>query len=314
MEKIPFSYVPLPEPVPITEQVWPEGTRPLVCTRTMAYMHEKFIRQCIESILMQRTTFPVQVVIHDDASTDSTPDIIREYETKYPQLIKVVYQAENTFSKPDKLQRRVELIRLSNEGRYKALCEGDDYWTDPLKLQKQVEFLESHPEYSLCFHQATTLKAGKEEPFTIPDDVDMENVLFEDLLASTNFIATASVVFRNQRMPLPPWFSKLPFGDLGMHFINSREGKIKCFGESMSVYRIHEGGVWSGRSRTAQLEGWLVFISILWKYLTPGERVIAKERRRNVLNTIAYQRYPNSFRRMQLYGRYLGLVRFLQGR
>jgi glycosyltransferase involved in cell wall biosynthesis len=139
-----YNYTPLPEPVLITEQEWPEGTLPLVHTRTMTYMHENFIHECIEGILMQKTTFPVQVLIHDDASTDKTAEIVREYELKYPKLIKAYYQKENTYSKKDKTEKRKlrETFTSWRIGKYEALCEGDDYWTDPLKLQKQVEFLE----------------------------------------------------------------------------------------------------------------------------------------------------------------------------
>lgn len=244
MEKIPINYVPLPEPVPITEQVWPEGTRPLVCTRTMAYMQEKFIRQCLEGILIQRTTFPVQVVIHDDASTDATPDIIREYETKYPQLIKVVYQKENSHSKPDKIQRRAEVMRLSQEGRYSAICEGDDYWTDPLKLQKQVAILESDPSVSGVFHfteqrfegmQGTGHLFGSHEGklrFTVEDTIS-ELALFH----------FAAFIYRSSAFSVPYWFSKVPSGDMALFSIVAGSGDLVCIPEIMSVYRKHPGGI-----------------------------------------------------------------------
>lgn len=143
-----YNFIPLPEPIPITEQEWPEGILPLVHTRTMTFNHENYIRDCIDGILMQKTTFPVQVLIHDDASTDRTADIVREYEVKYPKLIKAYYQKENSYSQPDKLERREEFWSM-RIGKYEATCEGDDYWTDPYKLQKQVDFLESHPDYGL---------------------------------------------------------------------------------------------------------------------------------------------------------------------
>lgn len=138
-EETKYHYTPLPEPIPITEQEWPDVVLPLVTTRTITFMHEPFIRECIEGILMQKTTFPVEVVIHDDASTDKTADFVREYEAKYPHLIKAIYQKENQFSKPGKSSMREDIDKAVH-GKYIALCEGYDYWIDPLKL-KRLAFL-----------------------------------------------------------------------------------------------------------------------------------------------------------------------------
>jgi len=124
-EENKYIFTPLPEPIPITEQNWPDGILPLVHTRTMTFNHENYIRDCIEGILMQKTTFPVQVLIHDDASTDKTADIVKEYELKYPRLIKAYYQKENSYTKPDKLERRKE-FESWRIGKYEAICEGDD--------------------------------------------------------------------------------------------------------------------------------------------------------------------------------------------
>src|SRR5690606_20480304 len=108
-----YQYTPLMEPIPITDQQWPEGTLPLVSTSTNTYNHVGYIRDCIEGILMQKTTFPVRVVIFDDCSTDGTREIVQEFEAKYPQIIKGIYPKENTFKKPE----RKEALKPRNEAR-----------------------------------------------------------------------------------------------------------------------------------------------------------------------------------------------------
>ena len=116
----------------------------------LAYNHEPYISKCLDGFIMQKTDFPFEVLIHDDASTDRTADIIREYEAKYPDIIKPIYQTENKYSKGIGITKTYQFPRA--KGKYIAMCEGDDYWTDPLKLQKQVDFLEKNEEYSACFH------------------------------------------------------------------------------------------------------------------------------------------------------------------
>ena len=116
----------------------------LLSIDVITYNHAKFIRKCLDSILMQKTNFSFEVLIHDDASTDGTADIIREYEAKYPDIIKPIYQTENQWQKNIGISKNFQHPRI--HGKYVALCEGDDYWTDENKLQKQVDFLEKHPE------------------------------------------------------------------------------------------------------------------------------------------------------------------------
>lgn len=122
---------------------------PLVSISCVSYNHATFIRHCLDGMLMQKTSFPIEILIHDDCSTDGTTEIIKEYEAKYPSLIFALYENENQYSKGAWVDgfnyRRAK-------GKYIAYCEGDDYWTDPLKLQKQVDFMESHTDYSVCFH------------------------------------------------------------------------------------------------------------------------------------------------------------------
>ena len=116
----------------------------------MVFNHEKFLCKCLDGFIMQKTNFPFKVIIHDDASTDHSADIIREYERKYPNLIKPIYEKENQYSIG---RERIGIIQLKNlTSKYFAICEGDDYWNSPDKLQKQYDYMELHPECSMCLH------------------------------------------------------------------------------------------------------------------------------------------------------------------
>ena len=124
---------------------------PLVSITCLTYNHAPYLRQCLDGFVMQKTSFPIEILIYDDASEDGTQDIIREYERKYPDLIKPIYQTENQYSKGVKVEFVYNYPRA--KGKYIAFCEGDDYWTDPNKLQKQIDFLERHQEHVMCSHQ-----------------------------------------------------------------------------------------------------------------------------------------------------------------
>jgi GNAT superfamily N-acetyltransferase len=131
---------------------------PMVVIRCTVYNHEPYLRDCLEGFVMQQTNFPFVAIVHDDASTDGSAAIIREYEEKYPDIIKPIYETENQYSKRDGSLGRIMSAAIEATGaKYVAMCEGDDYWTDPLKLQKQVDFMEANPEYSMCFHKVNTM-------------------------------------------------------------------------------------------------------------------------------------------------------------
>ncbi len=244
-----YSYTPLKEPIPITEQRWPEGTIPLVHTRTMTFMHENYIRDCIKGILMQKTTFPVQVLIHEDASTDKTAEIVREYELKYPHLIKAFYQQENSHTKPDKHQRRAEFSSW-RVGKYEALCEGDDYWTDPLKLQKQFNALESHPDCSLCVHDGMKLfPNGKKIPFKVPKNATGYFGV-RDILSAPTFAPTASYFFKKEVLgAIPEWKKMSPSGDFLIEMYSQKFGKGYYLKDTMCIYRKFALNSWSSKFR-----------------------------------------------------------------
>ena len=157
----------------------------------MTYNHEPYIRQCLDGFVMQKTNFRFEAIVHDDASTDRTADIIHEYAEKYPNIIKPIFETENQYSKNDG-----SLNRIMNEhthGKYIAICEGDDYWIDPYKLQKQVDFLENNPEYGLVHGEAKvfyqTLNKFRKSPYG-------SNFSSVDDIIITNKIATLTTCFR----------------------------------------------------------------------------------------------------------------------
>ena len=227
--------------VPITSQQWSEDTVPLVSISCITYNHENFIRDAIEGFLMQKTTFPVEILIHDDASTDKTASIVREYEEKYPHLIKPIYQTENQYSKRDGSIGRIQRGRA--RGKYYALCEGDDYWTDPLKLQKQVDFLEVNPDCSLCFHASKSIRNNNPNDYTLhrPKDIPLHNKfeMKHAILGGGGFMATNSMLFQSKYIQdRPAWMEKTPVGDAPLMLLLASKGKIGYIDEVMSVYRI----------------------------------------------------------------------------
>lgn len=221
----------------------------IVSIRCTAYNQEKFIRETLEGFIMQKTNFRFEAIVHDDASTDNTADIIREYAEKYPDIIKPIYETENQYSKKDG-----SLLRIMNEaskGKYITMCEGDDYWTDPYKLQKQVDFLEAHPDYVLCSHRyqefyqnscslGNILPRGINNDFTFDLNyyILRENWVTQPLTCmyrASAFDSDYYMKFKNKK-------------DLVYFYVLLKKGKGVLLNDCMGVYRIHEKGVWSGLS------------------------------------------------------------------
>lgn len=214
----------------------------MVCIHCMTYNHEKYLANALEGFIMQKTDFPFVAVVIDDCSTDGTADVLHKYEEKYPEIIKAVYLKENYYSQHKSKQPFLE--PWDSKAKYIALCEGDDYWTDPLKLQKQVEFLESHPDFSMCFHRAkivsTTDKHINVKVDSVEDREYFTNDIFPDWI-----IPTASVIYRKDSINSytknrhPEW--KL-FGDIVLFLKCTHTGRIWGMSEEMSVYLRHDGG------------------------------------------------------------------------
>jgi glycosyltransferase involved in cell wall biosynthesis len=211
-------------------------TLSIIC---FAFNHEKFIKHALEGFVTQKTNFPFEIVIHDDASTDKTADIIREYEAKYPDLFKPIFQKINQFSLEK--GRVTKICYAAAKGKYIAICEGDDYWTDPLKLQKQVVFLEKNPEYNFSLGAYNTIdEKGKIE---LGESVRKKtnNLLIRDYIAK-RFSQTSTFVFRNN-FELPNWLSQVYAGDQALLLLATKDKKIKYHKEVFSVYRLHSRGI-----------------------------------------------------------------------
>jgi len=218
--------------------------KPAVSICCIAYNQESYIRDCLEGFIMQKTNFPFEVLIHDDASTDKTADIIREYEARYPDFIKPIYQTENQYSQGARINLVYNFPRV--RGKYIAICEGDDYWTDPEKLQVQFDFMEANPEYSMCFHRVCILneQTGEESLSCNADTKDIS--LSEAIFCSGELIPTASTFFRSKWITfLTEFQSGCPVGDYARQIALAKVGKIYCSNRVMATYRSLATGSWS---------------------------------------------------------------------
>ena len=228
--------------------------KPLVSVVSITYNHEPYIRDCLEGFLMQKTDFPVEIIIHDDASTDHTADIIREYYEKRPDLFHVIIERVNQYS-----QHKQILIPLYKQakGKYIALCEGDDYWTDPLKLQKQFDFLEKNKDFIAVTHRFNVInKTGafleKETSFFCYREEESGVFTIKDWESPKNHIIPshiASLMFRNfyidKVFSYPKELSKINVaGDQKLYLLLLLHGNIYRQKEVMSIYRYvrEEGG------------------------------------------------------------------------
>ncbi len=215
---------------------------PLVSIVCDVYNHEPFLRKCLDGFVMQQTNFPFEILVHDDASTDHSADIIREYEAKYPDLFRPIYEKENQYFKQH-LWADIQFPRA--KGKYIAICEGDDHWTDPLKLQKQIDYLESHPECALCFHNAILHWDNEGQPDSVFASIEERDYSGIELITKW-YCSTASIVFKAS---LKDGFSQLcknhplmKIGDRPLVTYCSKYGTVHGIPDIMSVYTKHIGG------------------------------------------------------------------------
>lgn len=211
------------------------------------FNHEKYLRQAMDSFVCQKTDFEFEILVHDDASTDRTQDIIREYQKQYPDLIKPILQTENQYSKGVDTVREYVFPRC--QGEYIAFCEGDDYWCDDRKLQKQYTFLKNHPEYSACVHNSAFIDAftGKsvlKNPCKTEKDITFQDVI----LARSVEYHMSALVYKRDYMYRPDAFKAKAIGDLPRALYLSYVGKMHYFPDVMSVHRVNIAGSWTSRN------------------------------------------------------------------
>jgi glycosyltransferase involved in cell wall biosynthesis len=215
-----------------------------------AYNQEGLITQAIESILMQEVKFDYEIVIGEDASTDRTREIVLEFQRKYPDRIRVMLR-DAAISERDRargLGGKTNFVQGLQDcrGQYVALLDGDDYWTDPHKLQKQVDFLERHPECSLCFHNAEMFYVdGSQSTMNLRPADQKEISTIEDIIAGMVPIP-CTVLFRNKLLgELPESFDHVANGDWMLFVLLAEHGNVGYLDEVMAAYRMHAGGFWS---------------------------------------------------------------------
>ena len=240
---------------------------PLVSIRCIAYNQKKYIKDTLEGFVQQKTTFKFEAIVHDDASTDGTAEIIKEYANKYPHIIKPIFETENQYSKHDGSLRKI--MDEACKGKYIALCEGDDYWTDSYKLQKQIDFLENIPDYTMCCTNATILSPMGVlhwKRFEMSCDINPNRMI----KGGGSLIATCTQVYRKDVFTVYSsldYCMKCQIGDYPLQILSSLLGKVHYIHEKTSVYRYQADGSWTKKSESSpilkQVPSWISQIIML---------------------------------------------------
>lgn len=251
----------------------------LVSISCLVYNHGKYLRRCLDSFVNQKTDFAYEVLIHDDASTDDSAAIIREYAANYPDIIKPIYQTENQFSKKVPIHYIYQYPRAN--GKYFAMCEGDDYWCDEHKLQRQVDVMEQHPECTLCVHRVQGVNVDETPNGKFfPAESQAEGVyngkeMVRDLFRGKSYpFQTSSYLYRTEYytklLPDPPqWMAMAISGDVARLLYLGDLGDVYYLDDVLSCYRMNTAGSWSARTnqdvsfRVASAEN---FIQVLKGY------------------------------------------------
>ena len=285
----------------------------IVCN---AYNHENYIGDALESFVKQKTNFQYEILVHDDASTDRTAEIIRRYEVKYPEVVKAIYEENNQYSiRPGRVS---EIQSARVRGKYIAMCEGDDYWIDDYKLQKQYDLLESHQEVDICATAAIVVEAdtkkeiARKEPFTENRVISVEDVI----KGGGGYVATNSLMFRTELNKKMPLFRKKWLYDYTLQIQGALRGGMLYISDCTSVYRWMSKGSWSQKTYSNReahiktLESLDIMLQVLnqetdKKYATTIKEVITRNefvilRLTGNLDKIKSEKYEEMYHEMSL--------------
>ena len=229
----------------------------------VTYNHEKFIARALNSVLMQEVNFEYEIILGEDCSVDNTRKIVLAFQNKYPDKIRLHLHDKNIGA-----YENFSACFKACKGDYIALLEGDDYWTSPYKLQKQVNFLDKNPDFAICFTRTEVFYEDRKKwSYHSPGNGQKEVSTIEDLLVE-NFMQTCSVMFRNGLIrDFPEWLSHLKLGDWPFHILNAQYGKIMYLPEIMSAYRIHAGSKWSSHSQVFRCRETIKMLEYINQYL-----------------------------------------------
>lgn len=237
-------------------------TLPLVAIHCLVYNHEPYLRDCLEGFVMQQTDFPFVAIVHDDASTDGSAAVIREYEERYPQMFIPIYEHQNVYLKGG-LAAINEIMNAAIDAtgaKYVAMCEGDDYWTDPLKLQKQVDYMETHSDCVICSHKFKKRYMNNE----LIENMDYSSIFPNESVVGCNFtleqiyekfyLQTLCVLYRRSALDEKRYVAhRIVRDNLLFLEIMRNGGRGYIFNSYDGVYRIHDGGIYSGLKEEKRL-------------------------------------------------------------
>ncbi len=241
---------------------------PKLSVVVLTYNHEKFLRQALDSVLMQEVDFDYEVIVGEDCSPDGTRSIVQAYEQQYPDRLRPIYQPHNV-GMGTNFRHCLEACR----SEYIALLEGDDYWTDTRKLHKQVAWLEANPSFSLCFHPVADQYEDGSRPIGVPRQFTKDVYTFDDfLLPIYTVVSTGSIVLRNMLPTWPAWLFTVKPIDFPLVVLFAELGKAKLLPDVMGVYRIHSDGIWSGTARHLNIQSFLQMYEQLWRHYASTSR------------------------------------------